>query len=435
MLSMQTHIFYIKCEGRMSMYFIVGCTEKKTEDNSVIVKSNLYDSEIKLSDENFKKEYYLLKKIGCKDLKTILEQELNRQGILLDQNEVKEKVSEIKAYFDRVLVLTIMPTEACNFRCVYCYEDHENITMKTDIVVGIERFLEKNYAKYNHISISWFGGEPTLCKDIVLRINRLIKSLVDNDKSKYTFTMTTNGYLLDEQSFLEYYDSGIVSYQITLDGWNHDKKRLLKNGQPTLKKIIENLDAIHKLPDTYKFNIMIRNNILAGDRDFSWYDFLNEKYGEDVRFGILVRQVCDLGGEGVKSLDLLHAITGKKLIKDHINYIDNLKIRCDNTGNIGLGNEMCYASYKNGFTIRASGKVEKCTVALNKSQNEVGYIDGYGNLHLDLKKNEVWSENILYDKCFSCNKIFSCLNNMCPFKRIMTENYICDNYQSFEDEG
>lgn len=62
MLSMQTHIFYIKCEGRMSMYFIVGCTEKKTEDNSVIVKSNLYDSEIKLSDENFKKEYYLLKK-------------------------------------------------------------------------------------------------------------------------------------------------------------------------------------------------------------------------------------------------------------------------------------------------------------------------------------------------------------------------------------
>ena len=78
-----------------------------------------------------------------------------------------------------------------------------------------------------------------------------------------------------------------------------------------------------------------------------------------------------MGGEGVKSLDLLHAITGKKLIKDHINYIDNLKIRCDNTGNIGLGNEMCYASYKNGFTIRASGKVEKCTVALNKSQNEV----------------------------------------------------------------
>ena len=164
MLSMQTHIFYIKYEGRMSMYFIVGCTEKKTEDNSVIVKSNLYDSEIKLSDENFKKEYYLLKKNGCKDLKTILEQELNRQGILLDENEVKEKVSEIKAYFDRVLVLTIMPTEACNFRCVYCYEDHENITMKTDIVVGIERFLEKNYAKYNHISISWFGGEQHYVK-------------------------------------------------------------------------------------------------------------------------------------------------------------------------------------------------------------------------------------------------------------------------------
>lgn len=145
-----------------------------------------------------------------------------------------------------------------------------------------------------------------------------------------------------------------------------------------------------------------------------------------------------MGGEGVKSLDLLHTTTGKQLIRDHIKYIDKLKIRCDNTiseRNIGLGHQMCYASYKNGFIIRASGKVEKCTVALDKPQNEVGYLDINGNLNVYCEKNKEWSERAMHNKCYSCNKVFSCLNKMCPYKSVMNRNYVCENYRNFGNEG
>lgn len=416
------------------MYFLVGCTEEKEQDKSIILKSLLYDSAIRLTDEKIRNEYFSLKKNGCESLKTDFEKELNKQGMLLNQDEVKAAAATLQAHFDNILMLTIMPTESCNFRCVYCYETHEEKVMKEDTVEGIIKFLQKNHKNYNHISISWFGGEPTLCKKIVLRINETIKRLVDDDKSKYTFTMTTNGYLLDENTFLEYYNSGIISYQITIDGWKQDENRPLKNGQPTLEKIIQNLDSIHKLPDSYKFSIMIRNNILADNRDFSWYDFLDEKYGEDERFGILIRQVSDLGGTEVEQLNLLSEEEGKRLIKEHTDYINRLHIRCDNNGidkNVEIGRGMCYAAYKNGFSIRADGKIEKCTVALDTPENEIGYLDQEGNMHLDERKNQMWSGQEINEKCYSCNSVFSCLNKMCPLKSALNKSYLCKNHQSF----
>ena len=90
---------------------------------------------------------------------------------------------------------------------------------------------------------------------------------------------------------------------------------------------------------------------------------------------------------------------------------------------------------KNGFIIRASGKVEKCTVALDKPQNEVGYLDINGNLNVYCEKNKEWSERALHNKCYSCNKVFSCLNKMCPYKSVMNRNYVCENYRNFGNEG
>ena len=414
------------------MYYIVGCLEER-EQNDIILKSTLYDSEIKLSDEIFKKEYYSLKKNGCKSLHSFLEKELNMQGMLLNEYEIKQITSTLTKHYNEILLLTIMPTESCNFRCAYCYENHDDIVMNEDIIQGLEKYIENSYHQYNHISISWFGGEPTLCKKTILRINQKVKKLLNCEK-KYSFSMTTNGYLLDIDTFIEYYKSGITSYQITLDGWKQDKNRPLKNGEPTLERILNNLDAIHRLPsDIYKFNIMIRNNIYADNSDFTWYKFLRKKYGDDERFGILVRQVGNLGGD-IDTKNILSEKEGKLLIQKHVEYIDKLRIRCDNNGiekNLDIGRGMCYASYKNGYTIRANGKVQKCTVAFDLDANEVGYLDSHGYLHINEEKNKIWSDNNIAKDCYSCNKIFTCLNKMCPLKKVTDKTYKCNEYQSF----
>ena len=144
-------------------------------------------------------------------------------------------------------------------------------------------------------------------------------------------------------------------------------------------------------------------------------------------------QVGNLGGD-IDTKNILSEKEGKLLIQKHVEYIDKLRIRCDNNGiekNLDIGRGMCYASYKNGYTIRANGKVQKCTVAFDLDANEVGYLDSHGYLHINEEKNKIWSDNNIAKDCYSCNKIFTCLNKMCPLKKVTDKTYKCNEYQSF----
>lgn len=64
----------------------------------------------------------------------------------------------------------ILPTLRCNARCVYCYEEgREQSTMTPDNVERTLRYIIDTHRR-EPIWISWFGGEPLLCPDIIDRI-------------------------------------------------------------------------------------------------------------------------------------------------------------------------------------------------------------------------------------------------------------------------
>jgi uncharacterized protein len=55
------------------------------------------------------------------------------------------------------LNLMLMPTEACNFRCVYCYETFENKKMSKGVVGGIKALIDRRGSELSELRISWFG--------------------------------------------------------------------------------------------------------------------------------------------------------------------------------------------------------------------------------------------------------------------------------------
>ena len=175
-----------------------------------------------------------------------------------------------------------MPTEACNFRCPYCYESHQAITMSEKVLEQVQKYIAVQAPRFKHICISWFGGEPTLCKDIILRISKQIFCLQSKYMFHYSAAMTTNGYMLDINSFLKYYECGITSYLITLDGWRHDNTRPHVSGKSTLKTIIDNVIAISHLPkentslQLHFVEISFRRIMI-----YTWYDYLSKLFGKD----------------------------------------------------------------------------------------------------------------------------------------------------------
>ena len=374
----------------------------------------LLQNQVMLTDPAIQDEFRaLIRSGGCLDLATPLTQFLHEQELLLTEDEIRTALSEAKKLLHKTLMLTLMPTEGCNFRCPYCYESHNPISMLRETLNCIQKYIIEQAPWFERIHINWFGGEPTLCKDVILETNNLVQELQAKHHFQFISNMTTNGYLLTEENFREYHAAGITSYQITLDGWDHDKTRPHVFGRGTLHTILGNLSAIAALPaSNYPFHIVLRRNILAGDTEYTWYDYLNQLFGKDNRFSLAVIPVSNWGGKSVQEMNLLASERKKDLLSAHKAYIDKIGMQREKKGN-ALFSNICYASYPYGFVFRADGRIEKCTIAQNNPRNIVGHVDPNQGVVLNNEINHLWTASNLKSECCSCPDILGCLNLAC----------------------
>lgn len=121
-----------------------------------------------------------------------------------DEHQRVVKMREILHRFDSISYspatpitnYTILPTTACNARCYYCYEQGLPIvTMTEKTADDTVRFISEHCGVKKEVSIRWFGGEPIVAAH---RIDQICMGLQSRD-IHYTTTMTSNGYLFDEQ--------------------------------------------------------------------------------------------------------------------------------------------------------------------------------------------------------------------------------------------
>lgn len=405
------------------MYRFPGYVDYHKENDGIYVTSNLYGNVIRLTDYAVKQEFEdLVEQSGCEKLETPLTNLLHEQRLLLNDTEFNQTMTEIRKLMDDIFTISILPTEGCNFRCPYCYEDHNSARMSREILNQIKKYIVEQIPKYSKVNLGWFGGEPTLCKDIVLEICTLFQTL----KVKYGFefysNMTTNGYLLDEKTFCQFYKLGITSYHITLDGWNHDKTRPKASGEGTLKTILRNLISISNLDKSeYHFQITIRHNILAGDHDYSWYDFLFRLFGQDERFQIYIHPVDDWGGKSVHGLNLISEDDKNRVVREHIEYLTRIGMKCSNTQKDNkLFGHVCYACRPNAVVFRCNGMIEKCTLSLGHPKNRLGWIDPKKGVVINSDINQLWGFSELKPECRSCPDLLQCMNLRCGRSRMIS---------------
>ena len=71
---------------------------------------------------------------------------------MLSESTIAEALSP------RILSLILLPTEKCNFRCTYCYEDFAIGRMQPSVVRGIKALITHRVPHLDRLNISWFGG-------------------------------------------------------------------------------------------------------------------------------------------------------------------------------------------------------------------------------------------------------------------------------------
>src|ERR1043165_6340145 len=99
--------------------------------------------------------------------------------------------------------LIILPTEKCNFRCTYCYEDFAIGKMKEPVQLAIERYLDRRIPGLAELRLDWFGGEPLVAHKIVRRLSSYASRLCSEHGVALQGAITTNAYLLDFALFEE----------------------------------------------------------------------------------------------------------------------------------------------------------------------------------------------------------------------------------------
>lgn len=142
--------------------------------------------------------------------------------------------------------LTIAPTLDCNFRCKYCFETHPKGKMSSDIQAALVNFVEERLARAKNFSVTWYGGEPLLAKEIVYALSEKFLALCEKFSVDYDAFIITNASLLEDSDVEAFKRYKISGAQITIDGVKeiHDKRRRSVTGESTFDKLIDRVNVL-----------------------------------------------------------------------------------------------------------------------------------------------------------------------------------------------
>ncbi|HCU00397.1 TPA: hypothetical protein DIC20_01685 [Candidatus Dependentiae bacterium] len=295
---------------------------------------------------------------------------------------------------NKFLGLVLLPTEKCNFRCTYCYEDYKIGRMVDSTTEAIKNFLQKRTSdpELEYLHIGWFGGEPLIEHDIVFDILSYAKQKCDENNVTLISDMTTNGYLLTKPIFDKLISLNLKHFQVSLDGPKelHDLSRIRADKKGTFDVIWKNLLDMRENKE--KFVVILRVHITPENKDHikKLINQIGDNFPDDPRFKVFIRGISNLGGSKSDSIKIVDKNKQQEIILEMLELLSERHLTPYVLEDKEQGSYICYASSPNQFIIRADGSIAKCTVAFDKEINRVGQVNADGTLDVDQEKFNFW---------------------------------------------
>jgi len=353
--------------------------------------------------------------------------------------------SKEKNRIDRSINLILLPVEqACNFSCVYCYEDHSIKKQMGDKEFhSIVNYIESECTKrrVDQVNVSYFGGEPLMNKTFIKRFNTHVNKLSDKYSFVFSSSMTTNGYLLDINTAIDYEKINVKSYQITLDGLKeeHNKLRPLIKGVGTYDRIIGNLLSIKSSDLDIIIDIRVNFNHMHMESSYKdkLFTSFSQLFENDPRFRIRFRPIADYASLNNRAVDS-DILCGKENMNENQLLFESFALKkgmklADVNMFSDVGSYSCYAGKENHYLIDSSLKIKKCTVALDDELNDVGELLSSGEMMLN-NNHDKWLTSYTNDNCSSCAINMQCKSSACPLINMKNKKAICPPVTLYKKE-
>jgi len=162
--------------------------------------------------------------------------------------------SQLRKQFERqrqdtsTLWLSLAPTYACNCRCPYCYEQDKAVAktlMSPQVEQAIHDFVQQRYDQqgFQTISVQWYGGEPTLCLDIVNRMSQGLIAWCEGHGVRYEAKLLSNCLLMDAQAAKLLAGCKVTSALLTIDGPRevHNLRRPAADGSDSYQHVLDGI--------------------------------------------------------------------------------------------------------------------------------------------------------------------------------------------------
>jgi len=337
---------------------------------------------------------------------------------LLERQNRRNSLCHDNSHLD----ISVCPTLGCNFRCPYCFEyTQQNVAVMSQETVGHLITFLKDFTQTRSLSITWYGGEPTMPRAfrVICDITRRIQELALTFKEA---GIVTNGFLLDQGKTDQFNRLNISNVQITIDGPEevHDKRRVLADGRPTFRRIVRNIDALMNSPYKGSCNIRVnldKNNV-SSFRELQ--EYLLKRY-EGKNVSVYAGHVDSSLEHSYKACNMCSEAWADFTIEQ---YRHSGAFSREGVYPLGAVFNVCSANSRNGFVVGPEGELYKCWEDVGNRHMVVGSVrdDNFITNHELVALYSVGTDPYLDSECLACS-VFPICGGGCANRRLRAKHF------------
>lgn len=304
-------------------------------------------------------------------------------------------------YFGRnSLSTTILTTYDCNFACPYCFQEsmHSSTAMSTDTALLVAEWVERAATELRpeHFFMCLTGGEPLVKLDTCCYLADRFRTFFDKVSVPQSFSMVTNGWLLSPSVLDDLRRLGIKRYLIDVDGpkEHHDTYRILRSGEPTFDKIMDNAENVVQHDDT---TLIMKVGLTQANAP-QLESFLDELTSRGFR------RENFIVAPAVISNNLATTCFGQIKLPQLDVLVDLCKAKGYRTRETLRVPGPCFAKLGTSYVLGPEGAVYHCPILVNSRKWAIGTIP-----EMPIPKYNKTNAPRLSEQCMNCELLPTCL--------------------------